>query len=227
MSRESVRAPGDAFLMETSEWLELAAVLRDRWPHSRMPAETVEQWGLDLRDLRPEHVAAAIEVLYREQREHLPNPGQIRAKIVELALDAPEWSQAIAALRAIASTPTSRMVDPGLRVEEDGHEVADPVIEYPRREAIAEAHPVLGGFIEALGWEQVAVGASMEATTTAEAQLREKWNAYIRRIHREATYAGLPSVGLRRLERIAREEPRQLGSVIADVRGELEEGKAA
>lgn len=212
-------------MTNASQWLEITAAMRDRWPHAAMPEASIEQWGRDVSDLRAEHVLAAVEVFYREGREFPPNSGQIRAKIVELAIDAPEWSETIRILRELHATPPSKIIDPGLRVE-DGHEVADPDVVYPRREAIERCHELIRAFIRDVTWEQIAPGADPEASTTAEAQLREKWNAYVVRAHRESTYGEIPTAGLRRLERL-RHEPRSIGAAITEKRRELEKGQAA
>jgi hypothetical protein len=209
--------------VKPSEWLDHVAMIRDYWPRIELPENAIMRWGADLADLPSEHVGAAIDAHYRASREFPPNGGMIRDKAVELMLDAPDWATALDALRRIYSTPAKKVID-YREGEENGYPVADPVFEYPRAELLKTEHPMVVAFVEHAGWEQLITGVDPGATTTGEAQLREKWLAFCRRTHRDVLYRGIPSGGLRALKRIEQGDggPVPIGKAIAAAREELE-----
>lgn len=207
--------------MKASEWAEIASTIRERWPAARIPGETIARWGDDCADLPGVHVALAVDVLYREGREYPPHGGQIRAKVVELAIGAPSWGEALRLFRNAFGRPTS-CIDATREPDDDGLGRA-----YPRREYLEAHHPLLLGFAQAVGWDQIAAAF---AGGSDEARAREKWNAHVARATREGTLAGLPDGGLRELRRIngpARAEPRRAGAGIAAARARLGAGDPA
>jgi hypothetical protein len=194
--------------MRPSEWLEIVAVIRDRWPHSDLPEGTIEQWGRDVADLPAEQVAAAVEALYRDGVKFAPNAAQIRTRVVELALSIPEWSYVLARLRHLLSKSEQRWID-GEAVDE-------------RAGALADEAPLIREFVRSAGWDQVSRGLD---GGNEEARLREKFAAFCERAKREHLYRGIPSGGLRELRRIESGRPRELGEVVREVAGELEPGE--
>lgn len=192
-----------------SEWLEIAAVIRDRWPHSPLPDSSLEQWGVDVADLPAEQVAAAVEVLYREGREFAPNGGQIRAKVAELMLAVPEFSFVVARLRSLNTKADARSTFP------DG----DEIVEHPRADALLREHPLIREFVRAVGWGQIEGGLG---GGSEEARLREKWQQFLSRARREVLLRGIPASGLRELRRIESGQTKRLGDVVGEVKGELE-----
>lgn len=210
--------------MTPSEWLEIAAVIRARWPHSRLPEETIVQWGADLEDLPAAHVVAALDVAYREGRDHPPHGGHLRRTVAELAVAAPEWADAQRAIAQILghSSRLRRVVhelDAFTADEGDGLYMRDDFAA-----AMAEAHPVVASFINRVG-----AGSLRNATSGSdEARMRDKWNAHCRGLEKRVALRGIPSGGLRALAEIeagdGAEVPdaRQLGSALSKIRGELE-----
>jgi hypothetical protein len=196
--------------LRPSEWLRHTASIREHWPHSPLPDESITRWGSDLADLPSEQVGAAIEAFVREGREHAPNGGQIRNKVVELALAIPEWPYVLQRLRALLTKSEQLWVN-GAPVNE-------------RREALAREAPIIREFVRTAGWEQVSRGLD---GGNEEARLRDKFAAFCERAKREALYRGLPSAGLRELRRIEAGQPKQIGEVVAEVAGELEAGEEA
>lgn len=209
--------------MIPSEWVQIAATIADRWPHAAADDATLRRWGADLSDLDAGQVAASIEALYRDGREFPPNPGVVRAKLTELALDVPEWSDVLRELRRALSRPTRALRD-GHHEERDGVDVyvADEV--NPRAEYLATVHPMVRAFHDSLDVGQLA-GAEREATGGDESRLREKWTAFARGIARDVRYQGIPDAGLPALKRA--NEPHAIGAGVAAVRRVLEEGEAA
>lgn len=199
--------------MIVSEWLDIAATIRDRWPNAKLPDGTLKKWGSDLSDLDSAQIAVTYEAAYRDGRAFPPNPGEIRKLLIELTLDVPDWAEAYRVLRRIVALPAKGIGKSHLE-ERDGHEVM--VIEedsYPRREALNAAGPMLRAFYESIGFDQVYDGASREASGSAEARLREKWVAFVRSTTRDAGYIGLKSAGLPRIERVNREPVPLAGAV--------------
>lgn len=99
--------------MTADEWDKIVALITANWPHSMPPEEALAKWGNDLADCVVDEVYAAVEALYRDGREHAPNGGQIRAKIVELRMSqvpGPEDAYALA-MHAASSVGFERGLD--------------------------------------------------------------------------------------------------------------------
>jgi hypothetical protein len=206
--------------------MNVAARLREVWPHSNLTADTLAGWGRDLEDLPGDRVAAAVEALVRDEREHAPHSGTIRAKVVDLALDPPEWAEVVAELRG------ETMVLPELGCVECHDQDVAGFIESEngdmgpcecrldrdnaRKRHLVGRHPLILKF-EALVGDRV---GAVEEGGNAEARLRMTWESFIRRERRDAAYKGLPSAGLRTLERVnGTSSPKQLGDVIRQLPG--------
>lgn len=176
--------------MKESEWLRIVEEIRARWPHAELPKATIEAWFSAVADLPADQVAAAVEVYYRDGREFPPHGGQLRQKAAELSADAPQWGEVWRALRkAQMKAPALPAVDPDLR--------GDHLRE---RGLVAVAE-----FIESIGWPE----PDEWTEDNLESRLRRKWEEWLSDRKAGATYAGIPSAGLARLERGA--GPRKLG----------------
>ena len=187
--------------MTLDEWKPIAARIVRRWPHVDWQAHAqsgaIDQMFTDLADLEVDHVAAGCEALYRDGREFPPNGAQVRAKVVELGQDVPDWGEAAKVIRDCAGYLSRR------------------------DERLAPEHPLIAAFVRSVGWTEATHACSPDRM--AEAQTRERWAAFVRQQKRDATYLGVPSVGLRQLERV-NSGPRRLGDVLANA---LESGDAA
>lgn len=190
--------------MILSEWLEVAAGIRDTWPHSPLPDSTLQTWGEELSDLPVEHVAAAVRALAADGREHAPHYGIIRRKVTELTLDPPDWASVLHEIGRIARKPVTIAEaddDGGLRRLR------------PRDEAIAQASPLVRAFIGRVGW--VGIQARLD-TGNDEARLRRMWEDFVERAHRDSNYAAIEAPGLRALSNGG---PRKIGDVVGELEG--------
>lgn len=187
--------------MTRSEWWKQVAILQARWPHKPIPEQTAEIWFHDLADIPVEQVEAAILALYREGREWAPNGAQIRAKVAELGQDHLDHGAAYdLAMRAASSKGFERGLD---WLREQDETVALAAERFPWRSLCLE--PLEDG--------------------TRRAQFREIYKLVVGEAKRDAAYAGLPSAGLRSLER----RPRSMGEALERAVGapklELVEGE--
>jgi hypothetical protein len=213
MSRSDLPGGDDFPTMKASEWLKIVGAIADRWPHASLPESTVTQWGRDLADLPGVQVAAGLESLYRDGREFPPNAGQIRQRVAELAVAAPDWHEAHEALHRIARLEEWTIGD-SHEEERDGVPVVIVDSEVrPRDDALAAAHPLVRAFYEAIGQAGVLAGTD---GGNDEARLRQKWEAFVKRATRREAYRGIPAGGLRELEAIEA-EPRQLGEAVKQI----------
>lgn len=184
--------------MNAVEWKPIAAKMVRRWFHVDWAKATqvgvLDQYLEDLADLPADQVAVAIEVLAREGREFPPPAGLIRERVNELAIDAPEWGEVCRAIARGCSLSAQRY--------HDGETYDD------RAEFLAAQHPVVRDFVNAVGWREAALSGSDDRT--AQAQVREKYLGFVRRMGRDAAFAGLPAAGLAAIAR-ANGEPLQIG----------------
>jgi hypothetical protein len=109
-------------MLTDTDWLTIEARITANWPHQLPPKVALAKWKTDLADLRREQVETAVEALYRDGREFPPNGGQIRAKVVELTIDAPDWADVKHYLAPPAKLADGRVYWEGAYVE---REVAD------------------------------------------------------------------------------------------------------
>lgn len=75
--------------MTTADALRVYAEVRERWPHSKEVNR--DRMLADVAVLQYEHAIAAVETMYHGGREFAPNGAQIRGRVADLALDAPDW----------------------------------------------------------------------------------------------------------------------------------------
>lgn len=221
--------------MTDDEWGEIVDRMIVRWPQTDwaalMDGGTIGEWYADLADLRADQVAATCEVLYREGHEWPRNGAQIRERLILLSVDAPDWAAVKAAL------PGGR--EPGARVQGDwcpdrrcdgstwilgDDDQARPCSCRPGRVAGGRpAHPMIAAFVDEVGAGEL---RDVTGDRTAEAQVRGKWEAFVRRVHEVERVDGLPTAGLAALERASADRlPRQLdsGTVLQAIEG----GRAA
>lgn len=209
--------------MNISEWLDIAADIRDRWPHSDLDEDALKRQGEDLSDLPGAHVRAAVEVIARGDREFAPSAGVIRKKVIELRLDAPPWAEVLNQLEELQEVPQTKLM--GFKWVNDTE--VQVLTAHPRAEALKREHPLIAGFVETVGWKQIDRG--LHAGGNDEARLRQKWDAYRKGVERDAEVAGLePVEGLPALERVAGRDgqPARVGSVLDRVLGSLAEAEA-
>lgn len=192
--------------MNRAEWdLVAAEEILARWPHASLSDATLDAWFLDLSDLDAHQVTTAVRALGRDGREFAPNGAQIRNKVIELGVDAPEFAQVLVELRRLFAAGYCYPEGQG-----------GPDAER-RRKLLERRPPLVQAFVGYLGASQLREG--MTGDGGDEARLREKWTAFMRRGTRELAYRGLEPAGLPQLERIeaSRDGPRQLGAAVKDV----------
>jgi hypothetical protein len=172
--------------MKRSEWIEAVALMRLNWPHAKVEKPVAEKWFADLQHLSAEQVMVAIEALYRDGREFPPNAAQILGKIIDLSRDQIDHGEAWKLAKRAAIK-------------------ADP------KEAAAwlrEQSPEAAEAVQRLCGSQLAY--RHEDEPTVRAQFRDIFNNLVQAQRRDDAYAGLPSAGLRGLER----GPRRLGDAL-------------
>lgn len=173
----------------------MAQRMLKRWPQvnwdDHMQNGVHDQMYKDLADLPGGQVAAAADAWHRDGNEWPPTAGQLRQKVAELQLDAPDWATVARELRKGSSLRT-----------------AAPA----RGDAwLAEQHPLVRSFVAAAGWREIdGIGWG---DALKDAQVRKKWEGFVARVQREVVYTGLPTAGLSALERLSH-EPKAMSEVI-------------
>lgn len=215
--------------MTEDEWLDIAEVISDKWPHSDLSRATALRWGRDLGDLDAGHVAVAVETLSRDGERFAPDSGLIRRRVVELSMDTPEWWKVLSELRG-GNHELPELCEKCNRTgwvvtaSDEGADEAVPCECRIRRLSAARAakesrHPLIRAFVEELGERQIGEGL---AGGNDEARLRQKWESFIAHKEQDATRLGLPSGGLPALERVNRDGPKTIGEIVNGVARELE-----
>jgi len=181
--------------MTPEEFAGIAERMVLRWPSvnwdARAEQGSIDQMFKDLADLPGEQVDVAAEAWFREGNEWPPTAGQLRSRVAELALDAPDWTTVARELRKGASQRT-----------------ASP----ERGEAwLRKQHPLVRSFVVASGWKEIeGIGWG---NPIIDGQVRKKWEGFVERVKREAVYVGLPAAGLPALERLSH-EPKSMSEII-------------
>lgn len=172
--------------MKRSEWIETVALMRVNWPHNRIDDGSIEKWYQDLQHLPAEQVKVAVEAIYRDGREHAPNSAQILGKLVELNRDEIDHGEAWKLAKRAAL-------------------IADP-----KRAAawLEEQSPAAAEAVRRISGAQLSYMNDDESTVRA--QFRDIFRNIVEAQRRDDLYAGLPSAGLRGLER----GPRKLGGAL-------------
>jgi hypothetical protein len=172
--------------VKRSEWIEALGLMRLNWPHAAIDDRVAEKWFGDLAHLGAEQVKVAIEALYRDGREFPPNGAQILAKIIELGRD-------------------DLSVGEAWRLAHKAARIADP----DKAEAwLKEQSPATAESVRQISGPYLAY--QLDDEPTVRAQFRDIYNNVIRGQKRDDAYAGLPSAGLRGLER----GPKRIGDVL-------------
>lgn len=185
--------------MTDREWARVTALILTNWPNSTPPEAALEKWRRDLADLPAAQVEAGVEALAADGREFCPNGFQIRAKVTELALDAPDWQEAAHLLGSIFDVPES---------------VFDGNCSIPTRlNRIRELPELVQAFVARVGLDALNRGL---VGGSEEARLRDKWTAFCARAERDRNYAQIPSSRLAVLERSS-ERPRRVGEIAKQI----------
>lgn len=173
--------------MTRAEWMETLALMRVNWPHVAAPDDPVaEKWFRDLAHLPGERVQVAVEALYRDGREFPPNGAQILSKVNELTRDDLSVGEAWRLAHRAA-----RIADP---------EKAQRWLEEQCPAAAEAVRQISGPYLSYMKADE----------PTVRAQFRDIYRNVIAAQRRDDLYAGLPSAGLRGLERGSR----KLGSAL-------------
>jgi hypothetical protein len=191
--------------MTRAEWSNVSGEMRLLWPNGKMPQTSVDRWYDDLRSFTKEQVRVAVLALYRSGREWPPNGAQIRAELLTLVIDAPEWVFVRRNLERVCAVGSERLYHAGRW-------------SHPRQEAIERLDPVTRGFLDTVGIGEVV--RCLTSDVGGEAQLRDKYLSMIRRLKRVGSLIGLePAEGLRAIERVTgpKKGPKLLGAVLSDV----------
>lgn len=197
--------------MNEREWSGVVAVMTANWPHQLPPKESLAKWGRDLAEFPADQVLTTVEVLYREGREFPPNGAQIRAKLVDLASDELDWSEAWELVRE-----AGRKFGLGGRCPE--------ALEWIEQQSLPTAIAA-----KRMGVREV-TAYTIENESTARAQFRDTYREVVHRKRAGELYAGLPSAGLARLEggeRTSQELRQRYGVVNREDRFELHHPRKA
>jgi hypothetical protein len=171
-----------------SEWTEVLALMRLNWPNAKFPPrESREKWYADLKHLPAQQVKVAVEAMYRDGREFPPNGAQILAKVTELARDDISHGRAWELAKRAALKADPKLAAEWLRERS------------PEAQAAVEQLCSAPQLTYQLGDE-----------STVRAQFRDVFKSVLATQKRDDLYAGLPSAGLRGLER----GPQKLGSAL-------------
>lgn len=85
--------------MNADSFKEVMLDLEAHWHRDELPEEVYVVYLRELGGFTVEEVRTAITALARAGERRMPLAGQIRAKVIELRLDAPTWGQAVRELR--------------------------------------------------------------------------------------------------------------------------------
>jgi hypothetical protein len=207
--------------VKRSEFVDVARAIQETWWAFPVPAPALDRLYRELADLDRAPVLAAVAAL--GERERPPTAAMVRAKVAELADDAPAWGEALAMMRR-------RLVDPhradawtcpdgacdGSGWTLDDEEVSRPcacrpaAIAYRRR--AWRMDPLVGEFLDLVGWREARQAAGGDRT--AEAQVREKYRAFLAERREDAVLALADPEGLPRVARARRRAPEALRGVL-------------
>ena len=179
--------------MTDQQWARIVARITANWPHQLPPATALAKWRADLDPQNPEQVEVAVEALYRDGREYPPNGAQILAKLGDLDRDDPDHGEAWnLAMRCVQKFGFYQQVD-GL-------------------DWLHDQSPAVAKAVETYGYADLC-HADLDNENTVRAQFREVYKGVVSRRERESNYSGLPSAGLKGLDR----GPKRIGEVVAQI----------
>lgn len=177
--------------MTADEWDEITVEILGRWPNREIPEQSFELWFTDLSEFDGEQVLAAVIALYRDGREWAPNGAQIRNKLIELRAPG-GWAQAYELAMEAARSHGG--------------------FEYGGLSWLREKDELAARTAEAYGWRDFC-RSETTADGTRRAQFRDMWTELAASAERHDRYRGLPSAGLKVIERA--NEPRRIGEMVA------------
>lgn len=167
--------------------------MRARWPHAKIPDASIALWYDDLKDLPVEQVLAGAEAWYRDGKDFPPNGGQTHAKVAELDRADPHFG---AAWRLV----NLALLKHGVYDWPQFYSCLPPAVAEAAKRMRFETN---GGYLKS-------------EESTVRAQFREIYKAVCNERRRDDAYAGIPSAGLRGLEK----GPRKLGKALQRAIGE-------
>lgn len=194
--------------MQPLEWREIAKRMIAKWPHQVPSQASLAECFDALGDLEAEPVMVAVESFYRDGERWPPTGGMLRQRVMELALDAPDWGEVF---RWINTYVRTGVCNPSYG-DFDSYVAA-------AERLLGQMPAAIAAFIRSVGTRQLYEASEQEGG--GEARLRDKWLAWSGRQTREAALFGLPSGGLRALERVNRRGPVELGVVLRDALPEV------
>lgn len=223
--------------MTAKEFAPIGADIQARWFAFPIPKAAMAQYVLDLRELEAGDVAAAVAML--SDRDRPPTPAQIRRRVIEMQIAAPDWPTARADIarwrarvdeRATAITAwvcPARLCD-GKGFIIDDRDARDCECRPLRLAAMRGLDEMPALIAEFVGVDGQVTNAELDALlggdTTLEAQVRWRWEAFCRRIVNSRVLAALPGSDLPAIEDaradVERREQRRgtlrpLGNVVA------------
>lgn len=163
--------------MTRDEWDELSVGMLAYWPNRQVPGEAFDLWYGDLEEFPVEQVKAAVRALGRDGREWIPTGGQIREKILELASESLDHTQAFA-------LATEALRHGGF---------------YTGLQWLREQSQLAAEAAEAFGWESFCRDGET-GDGTRRAQFRECFKAVSERAGSTERYRGITAPGLEALE---------------------------
>ena len=180
------------------EWAALCERMVAWWPHFdwKRAAEvgSIGAWYRDVEDLDADQVATAAESLYREGHDFPRNGAQIRKRVFELSADVPTWGEVWDRLwRAAQNFGQVRQEDAFAWLEDWSPLAAQFARQLPFREFCTTTEPEV-----------------------FHGQARRVWEQLVRRHERDSSLLGLPTAGLKAVEK-ANREPTQIGDVLRRV----------
>lgn len=219
--------------MTPEEFLRFTGVLCNAWPEAKLTGDAVKFYGMELKDSSFASAVAAVRVLGREGKFKIPTAGQIRRKMVELEVDAPGWEEVRRSLNERRAAierkkgetftwtcPDGRCDGSGFLVDEEANAARhcgcfqDRLA--ARRHTVA-LHPMIQEFLDrgyvTLREVEEVCDTGRRDRSTLEAQMREKWNAYVNDQVSSRAMADLPAPEtMKRIER-AKGEPGRVDSL--------------
>ncbi len=222
--------------MTPQEFARFLKLVAATWPEADLTPDVTKVYSMDLSDQGFGPACAAVRVLAREGRYKVPSAGTIRRRMTELELDAPDWGEVRRALnerRAQMERRREQKLDwtcPAGTCEGDGW-VVDVETNSARKcscfqERLAasrqtvQLHPLIQefldrGYVTLVEVEEVG-SPDTKNRTTLEAQMREKWRAFVEDQVSSSVMADLPAgTGLPRIERARNEGLKKLGALEA------------
>ena len=181
--------------MNRNEWRDCQTKLISWWPHNQTPLSALEDWYEQLADLTAEQVMIAITAICADGTPHMPNWAQIRNRVLDIATDAPDFSEVVQQISKIAGRmPDRRYTSP-------------EVYEARYASVLERLHPLVASWIETVGWKHIR-HSNLE-DRIAYAQLRDTWTAHVNKRRQNYQLAEITGQILPQLKTV--KDPTQLG----------------